>query len=102
MKKTLAIVLVFTFLLGLIGCSSTDKIPSFSEVSQMNYDKINEVLSGKDIQEVRTVWGEPAESKTSEDVWQLDESMLLVITYNETGIIENCELICGTPVAPTE
>ena len=27
--------------------------------------------------------------------------MMLFITYNDTGIVECCELICGTPLAPT-
>ena len=102
MKKVLSIVLVLTFLLGLIGCSSKEKIPSISDVSQMKYSEVNEALMGKDIQVIREAWGEPVESDDNEDVWQLDESMLLFITYNDTGIIESCELICGTPLAPTD
>ena len=102
MKKLLSIVLVFTFLLGLPGCSNKEKIPSISEISQMKYSEVNEALSGKDIQEIRDAWGVPAKSDGKEDVWQLDESMLLMITYNDTGIVESCELICGTPLAPAE
>ena len=102
MKKVLSIVVALTFMLGLIGCSSKEKIPSISEVSQMEYSEINEVLTGKDIQVIRDDWGEPAESDGKEDVWLLDESMLLMITYNDTGIIESCELVCGTPLAPAE
>ena len=102
MKKILPIVLVLTFLLGLLGCSNQGKIPSISEVSQMKYSEVNEALSGKTIQAIRDAWGEPVESNGKEEVWQLDESMLLFITYNDTGIIESCELICGTPLAPTE
>ena len=102
MKKVLSIVLVFTFLLSMIGCSNKEKIPSISEVSQMKYDEVNEALSGKDIQAIRNAWGEPVERDGKEDVWKLDESLLLMITYNEAGIVENCELVCGTPLAPTE
>ena len=102
MKKVLSIVLVLTFLLGLIGCSSKGKIPSISDISQMKYSEVNEALTGKDIQVIRDNWGEPVERNDKEDVWQLDESMLLFITYNDTGIIESCELICGTPLAPAE
>lgn len=80
----------------------TEKIPFISDVSPMNYNEIKEVLSGKDIQAIREVWGEPAKSDGKEDVWQLDEFMLLVVTYNNTGIIENCELISGTPLAPAK
>ena len=82
--------------------SSKDEIPSISEVSQMKYSEVNKVLSGKDIQAIRDTWGEPIESDGKEDEWQLDESMLLIIAYNDTGIIESCELVCGTPLAPTE
>ena len=46
MKKVLSIVVALTFMLGLIGCSSKEKIPSISEVSQMKYSEINEVLTG--------------------------------------------------------
>ena len=102
MKKVLSFVLALTFLLGLIGCSNKGNIPAISEVSQMEYSEVNEALSGKDIQVIRDAWGEPVESDGKEDVWKLDESMLLMITYNDTGIIESCELVCGTPLAPTE
>ena len=102
MKKVLSIVLVLIFLLCLMGCSNKEKIPSISEVSQMEYSEVNEVLSGKDIQKVRDAWGEPAESDGKEDVWQLDESMLIEIAYNDTDIVESCELVCGTPLAPAE
>ena len=102
MKKTLSILLMLTCLFALIGCSNEEKIPSISEVSQMKYSEVNESLLNKDIQEIRDAWGEPAESEGREEVWQLDESMLLMITYNNTGIIESCELVCGTPLAPAE
>ena len=78
------------------------EILSISEVSQMKYSEVNEALIGKDIKDIREAWGEPVESDNKEDVWQLDESMLLFITYNDTGIIESYELICGTPLAPAE
>lgn len=102
MKKALSFVLALTFLLGLMGCYNKENIPTIREVSQMKYSEVNEALSGKDIQVIRDAWGEPVERDGKEDVWQLDESMLLMITYNDTGIIESCELVCGTPLAPTE
>ena len=80
MKKVLSIVLVLIFLLGLIGCSSKEKIPSISDVSEMGYEEVNEALTGKDIKDIREAWGEPVESEDKEDVWQLDESMMLFIT----------------------
>ena len=76
------------------------KIPSISDVSQMKYNEINEVLSGKDIQEIREAWGEPVESDGKKDIWQLDKFMLLEVSYNDTGVIESCELVSGTPLAP--
>ncbi len=79
-----------------------DIIPTISDASQMKYSEVNDALTGKNIKDIREAWGEPVESDDKEDVWQLDESMLLFITYNDTGIIESCELICGTPLAPAE
>ena len=102
MKKFVSLALVLTFLLSLMGCDNKDNIPSISEVSQMKYLEVNEALTGKNIQEIRDAWGAPTESDSNEDVWQLDESMLLIIAYNATGVIENCELVCGTPLAPAE
>ena len=87
--------------MGLIGCSSKEKIPSISDVSEMGDEEVNAALTGKDIKDIREAWGEPVESEDKEDVWRLDESMMLFITYNDTGIVECCELICGTPLAPT-
>ena len=79
-----------------------DIIPTISDASQMKYSEVNDALTGKNIKDIREAWGEPVESDDKEDVWQLDESMLLFITYNDTGIIESCELVCGTPLAPVE
>ena len=79
-----------------------DIIPTISDASQMKYSEVNDALTGKNIKDIREAWGEPVESDDKEDVWQLDESMLLFITYNDTGIIESCELVCGTPLAPAE
>ena len=101
MKKVLSIILVLIFLLGLIGCSSKEKIPSISDVSEMGDEEVNAALTGKDIKDIREAWGEPVESEDKEDVWRLDESMMLFITYNDTGIVECCELIWGTPLAHT-
>ena len=101
-KKVLSILFVPTFLFGLMGCSSSiEKIPSISEVAQLKYTEVNNALSGKNIQAIRDAWGEPSACDGKEDVWQLDESMLLMITYNDAGVIESCELVCGTPLAPT-
>lgn len=82
--------------------AETEKIPPISDVEPMNYNEIKEFLSGKDIQEIREVWGEPTKSDGKEDVWQLDKFMRLVLTYNNTGIIESCELVSGTPLATAE
>ena len=68
----------------------------------MKYSEVNEALSGKSIQAIRNAWGGPVESDGKEDVWQLDESMLLLIIYNDTGMVESCELVCGTPLAPAK
>ena len=75
---------------------------SLKDVAQMKYSEVNEALSGKSIQAIRNAWGEPVESDGKEDVWQLDESMLLLIIYNDTGMVESCELVCGTPLAPAK
>ncbi len=57
MKKLLSIVVALTFMLGLIGCSNKEKIPSINEVSQMKYSEVNAALTGKDIQVIRDGWG---------------------------------------------
>lgn len=77
-----------------------DKIPTLAEVSQMKYQELYDLLPGKNIQEIKEAWGEPRENDINESVWQIDESMLLMITYDDHGIVENCELVCGTPLAP--
>ena len=77
-----------------------DKMPTLADVSQMKYNEIRDLLSGKDIREIKEAWGEPHESDVNKSVWQIDESMLLMITYDDHGIVEYCELVCGTPLAP--
>ena len=84
---------------------SKDEIPSISEVSQMGYKEVNEVLSGRTINELRSAWGDPIDSDENGDSWQIDSSMIITVKYDvstNSGIVESCELICGTPLAPAE
>ena len=81
------------------------EIPSMSEVSQMGYEEVNEILSGRTINELRGAWGDPIDSDENGDSWQVDSSMIITVKYDvstNSGIVESCELICGTPLAPTE
>jgi len=102
-KRVLSIILVFIFLSVLTGCGNN--IPTLEEVSQMNYEEVNKALVGRTYNEVRDVWGEPASSDEIGESWPVDSSMIVVIQYDkytDSGIVESCELICGTPLAPTE
>ena len=87
---------------GLIGCDSKKNIPSLAEVSQMNYEEANKALSGQDIQKIREAWGEPIDSDDKEAMWQVDSSMIIEITHSNSGVVESCELLCGTPLAPMD
>ncbi len=105
MKKLIALILLLTFVLSLVGCSSKQSIPTLAEVSQMGYKEVNEVLSGRTINELRGAWGDPLDSDENGDSWQVDSSMIIIVKYNvstNSGIVESCKLICGTPLAPTE
>ena len=88
MKKVLSIIFVLTFLLGLIGCSSKDKIPSLNEASQMKYSDINQALSGKDIQKIRNAWGEPAESDGKVNENGADDPHCYVLQFNVCKVLE--------------
>ena len=105
MKKFIALILLLTFVLSLVGCSSKQSIPTLAEVSQMGYEEVNEVLSGRTINELRGAWGDPIDSDENGDSWQVDSSMIITVKYDvstNSGIVESCELICGTPLAPAE
>ena len=105
MKKLIALILLLTFVLPLVGCSSKQSIPTLTEVSQMGYEEVNEVLSGRTINELRGAWGDPIDSDENGDSWQVDSSMIITVKYDvstNSGIVERCELICGTPLAPAE
>ena len=105
MKKFIALILLLTFVLSLVGCSSKQSIPTLAEVSQMGYKEVNEILSGRTINELRGAWGDPIDSDENGDSWQVDSSMIITVKYNvstNSGIVESCELICGTPLAPTD
>lgn len=105
MNKMIALILSFTFVLALAGCNSRKNIPTLAEVSQMKYKEVNEILSGRTINEVRDAWGEPTDSDDNGDSWQVDSSMIILVKYDEntdSGIVESCELVCGTSLAPAE
>lgn len=75
--------------------------PTLAGVSQMKHEEVNEVLSGKNISDLRNAWGEPIESDENGDSWQADSSMIITVKYNG-DVVESCELVCGTPLASTE
>lgn len=100
MRKVVSVILALVLMIGLIGCRGKVKFPALSDVAQMKHSQINAVLSGSDIQLIRDAWGEPADQKENEDLWWVDESMILVVSYDDYGLVEHGELICGTPLAP--
>ncbi|MBO5128151.1 MAG: hypothetical protein J6D10_11340, partial [Clostridia bacterium] len=79
MKKFIALILLLTFVLSLVGCSSKHSIPTLTEVSQMGYEEVNEVLSGRTINELRGAWGDPIDSDENGESWQVDSSMIITV-----------------------
>lgn len=91
MKKIIAAVLVLICILGLVGCSPMDNVPSLEAVKEYSNNDFNEHFKGVNREGLIEVWGEPAGSLTGEnaDMWDIDDESMVVIYWKNNGKFKN-------------
>ena len=94
MKKLIALVLALVCVLGLVGCSPMDNVPSLEAAKEYSNDDFNEHFKGVNREGLIEVWGEPAGSLTEEnaDMWDIDDESMVVIYWKNNGKFKNADI----------
>lgn len=71
---------------------SNDNLPSLSVIAEMEEADVNELLIGYRRTQLRTVWEEPDSINSNEDIWEINERMALVVSYNKKDNVVVCAL----------
>ena len=71
---------------------SNDNLPSLSAIAEMEEADVNELLIGYRRAQLRTVWEEPDSINSNEDIWEINERMALVVSYNNKDNVVVCAL----------
>lgn len=71
---------------------SNDNLPSLSAIAEMEEADVNELLIGYRRAQLRTVWEEPDSINSNEDIWEINERMALVVSYNSKDNVVVCAL----------
>ena len=95
MKKFIALVLAFVFVLGLVGCKPDEitDIPELVEITDFTQEQLEEKLIGLSQEEIYRSWGEPDGHLSGfwGEIWQLasEKSKHVTVYYDENGIVEH-------------
>lgn len=84
------VILVSVWLYGYHNRKSNDNLPSLTAIAQMDEAKVNSILPGYHIEQLREVWGKPDKSSNNEDLWKIDDK-ILIVNYNNLDEV----VICG-------
>ena len=98
-KRQMVVWIVLILIVGIfvawrIGYStrkSNDNLPALTSIAQMSEAEVNNVLPGYQISQLREVWGEPNESESGADSWQIG-NITLVVNYKNNGVVAICGL----------
>jgi len=97
-KRGIVLTIILVIVLGISAWfygyynrKSNDNLPSLSLIAEMEEADVNELLSGYRRIQLRTVWDEPDFINSNEDIWKIDESTSLIVSYNNRDKV----VICG-------
>ena len=95
MKKFIALVLAFVFVLGLVGCKPDEitDIPELVEITDFTQEQLEEKLIGLSQEEIYRSWGDPNGHLSGfwGDIWRLDNERdeHITVYYDKDGIVEH-------------
>ena len=102
MKKRLVIPLCLAILLILAAAwlwgyrhsKSTDNLPALSIAVQMDEGDLNALLSGYQLDQLKTVWGQPAQSSSSgqNNTWRLADGRGVLVSSKADGTVVVCAI----------
>ena len=87
MKKVFAAALALICILGLVGCSPMDNVPTLEAVKEYSAEDFNEHFKGVNREGLIEVWGEPTERLTEEnaDLWDIDGESAVLIYWKDNS-----------------
>lgn len=94
MKKKLSILLsaiaiiilsAAAWLYGYQSRKSSDNLPSLAAISRMDETEVNGIVRGYRRRQLPDVWGDPAQSSSTEDIWDIGGGMTLTVTYDNNN-----------------
>ena len=96
MKKMIAIALALMLMMSIVGCGASATIPSLDEIKTQYYtdDELERALNRVKRDALIDAWGEPTGtiSHENEDVWVLDGTRALVISYHLNGTVDDVDI----------
>ena len=74
---------------------STDNLPALDTALQMDEGDLNALLSGYQLDQLKTVWGEPDESKSSgqNNTWRLPDGRGVLVSSKADGTVVICAIL---------
>lgn len=87
MQKIITLILTIVCVLGTVGCSSLDNVPTIEFVKKYTSKDFNEHLKGVNREGLIKVWGEPTISLTEEkaDMWDIDDERMVFIFWKDNS-----------------
>lgn len=81
---------VLLWFYGYYNNKSNDNIPNLTLISKMDEAEVNELLAGYRKIQLREVWKEPDKTASNEDVWVINESTALIVSYDNKDKVVDC------------
>ena len=74
---------------------STDNLPALEAALQMDEGELNALLSGYQLGQLKTVWGEPEESRSSgqNNTWRLPDGRGVLVSSKADGTVVVCAIL---------
>lgn len=62
--------------------NNNDNIPSLVSIAQMEETETNKIVCGYHREQLAEIWDTPNKSGSMEDVWIIDDGVVLTVNYN--------------------
>lgn len=85
-----AVLGVLLWFYGYYNNKSNDNLPNLTLLSEMDEAEVNKLLTGYRKIQLREVWKEPDKTASNEDVWIINESTALIVSYDNRDKVAAC------------
>ena len=97
MKRIICVLLTVLMLAGVTSCHYTrynlDNVPSLKVVGEQGIEWTTKRLTGFPRKMLIYIWGEPAEVSGNEELWDVSETEVLALTFDEKDRVETVRMM---------